>query len=478
MRDRVEALIDPFARADGPPPRTLLAFLRWCLRGSLGVIAVGGLVSMSLGVLEVMAAWILGLVVDRALGTPGPGVFAASWPFLLGGAAFFVILRPALAGLSGLVQSVVVGPSVVNLVLSRLHRYSMGQAVTFFDNDFAGRISQKEMQASRAVSELAIDMIQTVFFALASLVASILLLGSIEGIGAMALAVWSGLYVALIAVYMPRIRARSKARAASRAMVTGQVVDTITNIKTVKLFAHSKFEDEAAIDAMARYRDTALAFGWVSAGFRFWLMTLAGALPCLLIGAAFWLWSQGQASAGDIAAAGAIALRLAQMTGWVSFTLLGMYSNVGEVEDAINTLTPRYTLADAADAGQLTAAAPVRFEHVDFSYGREAGGIRGVDLTLEAGEKLGIVGASGAGKSTLVALLLRLYDVEAGRITIGGTDIRDVTQRACAGASAWSRRRRRCSTAPPATTSSTAIRRRRRPTWSPPRSGRRRTTSS
>ena len=427
MKARIEGLIDPFAAADGPPPRTLVAFLRWCLTGSLGVIAAGGAVSAALGVLEIMAAGILGAVIDRATAT-GPDFFAQSWPMVIGAVAFFVLLRPVLAGLSGLVQSVIVGPSVINLVLARLHRYSMGQAVTFFDNDFAGRISQKQMQAARAVSELTIDTIQTVFFALASLVGAVLLLGSIQGLAALALAAWAAAYVALIVSFMPRIRARSKARAASRAMVTGQVVDTITNIKTVKLFAHQGFEDAAAIDAMSRYRDTALEFGWVSASFRLWLMTLAGALPVLLLGATLWLWTEGRASAGDIAVAGAVALRLAQMTGWVSFTLLGMYSNVGEVEDAIHTLTPPYTLADAPDAVDLAEDGPVRFEGVSFGYGRDEGGIRDVDLTIGEGEKLGIVGASGAGKSTLVALLLRLYDVERGRIAIGGTDIRDVTQ--------------------------------------------------
>ena len=431
MRSWAEGLIDPFAQADGPPPRTLVAFLRWCLRGSLGVIGVGGVVSATLGVAEILAAGILGAVIDAALATPA-GFFARHWPLLVAATVFFVVLRPVLAGASGLVQSVIVGPAVINLVLARLHRYSMGQAVTFFDNDFAGRISQKQMQAARAVSELTIDTIQTVFFALASLVAAIALLGGIEGVAAIALAIWAGLYVGLIAFFMPRIRVRSKARAASRAMVTGQVVDTITNIKTVKLFAHSDHEDAAAIDAMSRYRDAALDFGWVSAAFRVCLMTLAGALPVVLLGATLWLWTRGATTAGDIAVAGAVALRLAQMTGWVSFTLLGMYSNVGEVEDAIHTLTPPYTLADAPGAGTLAQDGPVRFEGVGFAYGRGSfdagGGLRDVDLTIAPGEKLGIVGASGAGKSTLVALLLRLYDVEAGRIAIGGTDIRDVTQ--------------------------------------------------
>ena len=429
MRARVEDLIDPFAPADGPPPRTLVAFLRWCLRGSLGVIALGGAVSAALGVLEVMAAGILGMVVDRALGTPGEGVFAGSWPFLLGAVLFFVVLRPALAGVSGLMQSVIVGPSVINLVLSRLHRYSMGQAVTFFDNDFAGRISQKQMQAARAVSELAIDMIQTVFFALASLVASIWLLGTIEGVGAVALAVWAGLYVALIAVYMPRIRARSAKRAATRAMVTGQVVDTITNIKTVKLFGHGEHEDRAALDAMGTLRERAIGFGRMSTGFRFTLMALAGVLPVVLIGLSLLLWRAGQVTPGQIATAGAIAIRLSQMSGWVSFTLMAMYANVGEVEDGMNTLTPRPTLVDAPDAVEIgRARGALGIEDVSFAYGRDTGGIEEMTLRLAPGEKLGVVGASGAGKSTLVALLLRLYDPERGRITLDGRDIRELTQ--------------------------------------------------
>ena len=431
MKTRLESLIDPFAEASGPPPRTLMAFLRWCLKGSLGIVAIGGVISATLGVAEIFAAGILGAVIDAAIASP-TGFFAENWALLLGATAFFVLLRPVLAGASGLVQSVVVGPAVINLVLSRLHRYSMGQAVTFFDNDFAGRISQKQMQAARATTDLGVDTINTVFYALASVIGSIILLTDIDIWGAVVLALWMCAYIGLIRAFMPRIRETSKQRAGSRAMVTGQVVDTITNIKTVKLFAHSDHEDAAAIDAMAHYRGKALDFGWVSAGFRLWLMTLAGSLPVVLVGATLWLWTQGTTSAGDIAVAGTVALRLAQMTGWVSFTLLGMYSNVGEVEDAIHTLTPPYTLADRPDAGTLAADGPVAFEGVTFAYGRgsfeEGGGIRDIDLTVAQGEKLGIVGASGAGKSTLVAALLRLYDVERGRIAIGGTDIRDVTQ--------------------------------------------------
>jgi ATP-binding cassette subfamily B protein len=222
---------------------------------------------------------------------------------------------------------------------------------------------------------------------------------------------------------------RSKARAAARANVTGQIVDTITNIKTVKLFGHTEHEDEAAIDALQGYRQTALAFGYLSTGFRFALMATAGLLPVVLVLGAIVLWQNGQATPGEIAATGAIAMRIAQMTGWVSFTLMTVYANVGEVEDGMRTLTPPHTLTDAPTRWTLPRIrGRIAYEGVTFAYGRQVGGVAGIDLVIEPGQKLGIVGASGAGKSTLVSLLLRLYDTEEGRVTLDGTDIRTVTQ--------------------------------------------------
>jgi ATP-binding cassette subfamily B protein len=236
-------------------------------------------------------------------------------------------------------------------------------------------------------------------------------------------------YVLIIRYFMPRIRERSKKRAGSRAMVTGQVVDTVTNIKTVKLFAHTDHEDQSALNAMGKLRTDALAFGRISVAFRFVLMGAAGLLPILLIGGALWYWSRGLVSAGDIAATGAVALRLAQMTGWVSFTLMGLYANIGEVEDGMNTLTPPHRLLDANGATTLSVPqGSIAFKDVSFAYGRETGGVSNLSLTIQPGEKVGIVGASGAGKSTLVSLLLRLYDTESGRIEIDGQPIDQVTQ--------------------------------------------------
>ena len=421
--------IDPFAEATGAPPKTLLAFFRWSLQGSGPVPILASIVSIIGGIAEVAAAILLGQVIDAALASEPAAVFADNAILLLGCLVFFLIFRPLVMGFNAYAQNIMMQPNIMNLILSRIHRYTLGQSVTFFDDDFAGRIAQKEMQTARALNDVVTEVVNTVFFALASVIGAVILLGTVDLRIAAGLTLWIIGYGFLIRYFMPRIRTTSTARAGARAMVTGQVVDTVTNIKTVKLFAHQGHEDRAALGAMSEYRKRFLDFSAVAVAFRFWLMALAGILPVLLVGGALWYWSLGLISAGDIAATGAISLRLAQMTGWVSFTLMGLYANVGEVEDGMRTLTPDHTLLDRDGATDLVVTqGAVEFDAVGFAYGRQNGGVDDVNLTIRPGEKLAIVGASGAGKSTLVSLLLRLYDTETGVIRIDGQDISAVTQ--------------------------------------------------
>lgn len=423
-------LIDAFRPADGPPPRQLGGFLRWCLSGAWPMLWLAAGFSALAGAMEAGTAYILGLVIDTAIASGPERFFSAENLAVIALAlGFFLLVRPALFGLSAASNAIIVGPNVNPLVLSRLNRWTLGQSVRFFDEDFAGRIAQKQMQTANAVTSVVTEMINVVAFALASLAGSLALLGSIDLRITAVFLVWLLGYFALIRWYLPRIRKRSGARAGARAMVTGQVVDSITNIKTVKLFAHADHEERTAQDAMVTFRDKALQFGYLAASFRFCLMCLAGVLPVLLIGATLLLWRGGMASEGDIVAAGAVSIRIAQMTGWVSFTLMAIYSNIGEVENGMKTLSVHDRVEDVPDAKPLQVTkGEIVFDDVEFAYGGDVGGVRGVSLTIKPGEKLGIVGASGAGKSTLVSLLLRLYDGEKGQIRIDGQDISKVTQ--------------------------------------------------
>ncbi len=423
-------LIDAFQPAKGPPPDRLGGFLRWCLSGAWPMLALAALFSALAGAMEAGTAYILGMVIDTAIAS-GPDSFfsTANLLAIVGALGFFLVLRPILFGLSAASNAIIVQPNVNPLVLSRLNRWTMGQSVRFFDDDFAGRIAQKQMQTANAVTSVSVEVINVVAFALASLAGALALLGAIDWRITALFAGWLVGYFATIRWFLPRVRERSAKRAGARAMVSGQVVDTITNIKTVKLFAHAEFEESTAQDAMADFREKALHFGYLSASFRFCLMTLAGLLPVLLIGATLFLWRDGLASEGDIVAAGAVSIRIAQMTGWVSFTLMAIYSNVGEIENGMKTLTRPDRVEDETEAAELNVLeGAIEFRNVGFAYGRDVGGVQDVTLSIKAGEKLGIVGASGAGKSTLVSLLLRLYDGENGQILIDGQDISGVTQ--------------------------------------------------
>jgi ATP-binding cassette subfamily B protein len=427
---QIENWIEPFQAAEGPPPRSLWAFISWCLSGSWLVLILAAALSAGAGAMEAGTAYILGLVIDAVVGA-GPESFFSTENIMMVSLAigFFVIARPVMFALSSGANHIVVMPNVSTLVQSRLHRWSLGQSVSFFDDDFAGRIAQKQMQTARAVTDVVSESINVVAFALASLVGSLALLGAIDWRVAGLFVLWLIASFAWIAWFLPRIRSRAAKRAGARAMVSGQLVDTITNIKTVKLFAHDAHEDKVALEAMGKFRDQSLSYGWIAASFRFCLMVIAGILPVILMGASIIFWQAGQATPGDIVAAGAVSIRIAQMTGWVSFTLMAIYSNVGEIEDGMRTLTNPNRVEDSPAAKDLDIKqGEIRFENVDFQYGGEFGGVRGLDLHIKAGEKIGIVGASGAGKSTLVSLLLRLYEAESGRILIDGQPLDSITQ--------------------------------------------------
>ena len=421
--------IDHMAPADGPPPATLRGFFYWSLRGSFKVLALSGFTSILTGITEVSAVLMLGMLVDAALASSSQSPLGDHLWLFGAGVLFFLVLRPIFFGIFSFMQTNVVTPNVSNLVLSRLHRWTLGQSVQFFDNDFAGRIAQKEMQTARAVTDVVVEVLHTVLFALASVIGAALMLTSVDVSLTVGLCLWLLTYLALIKYFMPLIRKRSGVRASARAMVTGQIVDTVTNIKTVKLFAHDEHEDQAALEAMRGFRDSSLDYGTVASWFRFCLNSLGGILPVMMVGGSLWFWSTGSISAGDIAVAGAISLRLSQMTGWVSYTLMTIYANLGEIEDGISTLSPPHDLTDAPDAKRLRVpSGKIDFDRIHFAYGRDVGGVDNISLSIAAGEKVGVVGASGAGKSTLVSLLLRLYDTEKGTVRIDGQDLRKVTQ--------------------------------------------------
>jgi ATP-binding cassette subfamily B protein len=381
------------------------------------------------GFFEMASSIVLGWVVDAATDSTGSVFFIENLPLLIGGILFFMIARPVSFGISSLAQTYILQPNMLNLIILRIHRWTMGQSVEFFENDFAGRIAQKEMQTATSATNVVIEFVHTIVFSIASVLGAMVIVAGLDPLLSLFVLAWLVAYIYFIKTFMPKMRKRSAAHADARAVVVGQVVDVVTNVKTVKLFANIRHEDNAILGAMKGYFERSLDRAEVMVLFRFLLLVLAGIMPIVLIGYSVVQWSNGMATVGQIAAAGAVGLRLAQMTGWVSFTLMNIYGSIGEVEDGVRTLSKRWNLNDDATARALNPnPTTITFDKVSFRYGQEKGGIENIDLSVKAGQKIGIVGASGAGKSTLVNLVLRLYDVENGSIKIADQNIAKVTQ--------------------------------------------------
>ncbi|UYV36694.1 ABC transporter ATP-binding protein/permease [Rhodobacteraceae bacterium D3-12] len=420
--------IDPERPAKGAPPRQLGAFFRWALDGCWPVIAIAGFLFALGGAFEALVMLLLGRIVD-ATATGGVSFWADNAALLFWAAAVLLVLRPVSFGLATGFQSIALAPNLFSQVMVRLNRHTLGQSVSFFDDDFAGRIAQKQMQTANSIVSVVQESVNAITFALAAVVGMLALSASVDPGMTVIVLLWLVLYVVLLRAFLPRIRKRSAARAGARAGVTGQIVDTVTNIRTVKLFAHDAHEDRAALDSVGRFRSSAIHWAELAVWFRFLLIVLAGSLPVAMLGYGLTRWGAGGVTSGDLAATGAMSIRLAQMTGWVSWTLMTIYADLGEVEDGMHTLSPAHGLVDRPDAKELTVAdGRIVFDAVDFTYGRPVGGVRALSLDVAPGEKIGIVGASGAGKSTLVSLLLRLYDPEGGEIRIDGQNIAGVTQ--------------------------------------------------
>ncbi len=425
-----ENVFQPFQPdADPIPPKALGAFLRWALWEFRWIILLFCFATVSFGLLDVWAAWYLGTLVDMAAES-GPERFLSDnlWP-LIGAALIFGLLRPLAYALQSATMSLAIYPNLGPRILWRLHKHTLGQSLSFFEDDFAGRLASKQMQTFVATVDAMLDTIGSIGLLVAYVIGMGAVLAVVDWRLALAMAVWVALYVRLVAYFLPRIRGASKFRAEKRAAVNGRFVDSFTNMSTVKLFAHAGREKEFARDGIHEFRLSSVAFGRLAVSMRLCLAFLNAFGALLVVGLAVWLWRGGSATIGDLGAAAALILRATQMSGWVAWSALGVFSNIGVVEDGAATLSVPHDIKDKKNAVVLPrVSGAIHFDAVTFEYGRETGGVRNLGLKIEPGSRVGLVGRSGAGKSTLVNLLLRLYDVESGAIKLDGHDVRDLTQ--------------------------------------------------
>ena len=426
-----ESLVDPYV--DYPqtdtPPQTLFAFLWDYSQPFKRLFVFTAIMSVIVAAVEIGLIYYMGRVVDVLNAGNPTEVWQRYGTELILVAVFILVVRPVLQVVDVALLNNAILPNFGTLVRWRSHAQVLRQSVGWFENDFAGRIANRIMQTPPAAGEAVFQVFDAITFSMAYLIGAAVLLWNADLRLVVPLLIWLGLYLVLLRWTMKRVGPASKAASDARSQVTGRVVDSYTNIHSVKMFAHHDLELSYAREAIENTRRTFSKEMRIYTVMDVSLVILNGLLIVGVVGWAIWLWMGGLASVGVVAAATALTLRLNAMTGWIMWAVSAFFRSLGVVSEGMETIAQPITLVDGPNAKPLqVGAGEISIENLSHHYGRGSGGLDTISLTIHPGEKIGLVGKSGAGKSTLVKLLLRFYEAEGGRISIDGQDIATVTQ--------------------------------------------------
>ena len=433
FESRVGSITTPPESSSSGPPPGLVAFYWHFVKQTKGLYITMLVTGLGVALIDTLIPVFIGRLVGLMTSANPSLALQQQTPLLLGMAAVLLLGRPLMILLDSLVRNNAVIPGATTLIRWQSHWHVVRQSGPFFQNDFAGRIANRVMNTANSLRESVVATIRAVWYIVVYGISALSLMLVFDWRLAVPMLCWLVGYVFFLCHFVPRMRDLSRVSSEARSLVMGRVVDSYTNIMTVKLFSRAQDEDAYVREAIDGHREKIAAHMRMTTRF----MTTLTALNALLVvgtaGVSVWLWSGQQISPAVVATSLPLVWQIANMAGWVSWEVSGIFENVGVVQEGIQTIAVPHALVDAPSATALKVAnGDIRFEQVDFSYGLSATGGRSVlhdlNLHIRPGERVGVVGRSGAGKSTLVNLLLRFYDVEGGRITIDGQDLKTVTQ--------------------------------------------------
>ncbi|MBL8576762.1 MAG: ABC transporter ATP-binding protein [Mesorhizobium sp.] len=427
---RFEGAIDPFQDTDREVlPDTAWQFILYFASQARGpfllLLLVGGLA----GAIDAMLYWSVGWLIDLLDNSSPARLFADHWKELLGLLALLLVVRTGVMIASAIVEQQVIVPGFFSMVRWQSFRRVIEQPYSFYQNDFAGRIATKIMQGGEAVGDFIVNVLQTMWSFVTFMILAITILASVDPWMGLVVAIWFVGYVGIIWFLMPEMRRAGRAAADERSVFNGRLVDAFTNIMSVKLFDSGRREHAYIRDGLESLFYAVVRLTRAVTTVRSAIALLNGVMMSTIAVLCVMKWTGGGISTGAIAASLALVFRLNQMSGWMMFNINGLVRNYGTVQDAMRTISVRPAIKDAPDAAVMgRAKGDIRFEDVTFHYGKGEGVIENLNLHIRPGERVALIGPSGAGKTTIVNLILRLFDVENGRILIDGQDIRSLTQ--------------------------------------------------
>jgi ATP-binding cassette, subfamily B, multidrug efflux pump len=425
-----ERLIDPYPEAEPTqPPSTLFAFLWhytrdvWPFAFSLTILTA--LISIT----EITIFSYVGDVVDWFSTANRETFLADNQTTLIVMALVILFVSPVLTVLHTVIMHQTIFGNFPMLIRWKAHRYMLGQSYSFFQDEFAGRVSTKVMQTALGVRESVMKMLDVFVYVIVYFTGALVLVWSLNPWLVAAFLGWLAYYCTMMRIVLPRMSKISERQSDTRAMMTGRIVDSYTNILTVKLFGHSRREEVYAREAMKEFMDTVHPQMRYGSLLNIFLNVGNGCLLFAVGAIGIWQWTGSALTAGGLAVAVGLVLRLDGMSHWIMWELAGLFENIGQAQDGMKTLSKPRLVVDKPNAPVINVRdGEIRFDGVHFNYGSTKGVLENLNITIKPGEKIGIVGRSGAGKSTLINVLLRLYDIEKGTISIDGANIANVTQ--------------------------------------------------
>ncbi len=429
MFHRFEQLVPPYPQAMPPePPNRFFPFLWQATTGLRRYLLLLTLFTASIGAFEALLFSMMAHVVDM-LGQVKPDQLWQQYGSTLAMLSAVLLASIFFAGLQALFKYQGIFGNFPMRMRWNFHRLMLEQSMGFYQDEFAGRIATKVMQTALAVRDTWLICTDILVYVVIYFVTLVVVVGAFDAWLVLPFMGWLVLYLLTLWYFVPRLGRVAQAQADARSLMTGRITDAYTNIATVKLFSHSHREAQFARGAMQEFMVTAYGQMRLVTGFETINQVLSVLLIAATAGVSLWLWTNAAVGVGAVAAATAMAFRLNGISHWVMWEMATLFEHIGTVQDGMATLSRRQTVVDRPDARTLVVPrGEVRFDNVVFAYGGSRKVVDGLNLTIRPGEKIGLVGRSGAGKSTVVNLLLRLYDLESGRILIDGQDIAGVTQ--------------------------------------------------
>jgi len=425
-----ENLVEPFPLEEPTrPPATLVAFCWHYSKGVWPYLALLTILGAAIAVLEITIFGFVGSIVEWLSNAERENFLQREGGTLLWMGAVVIVVVPVMAAIWALVMHQTVFGNYPMIIRWQAHRYMLGQSMQFYQDEFAGRVATKVMQAALGVRETVVKILDVFVYVTVYFIGALVLVATFDPWLMVPFVVWVALYSAACWWFLPKMAKVSRRQADARSLMTGRIVDSYTNISTVKLFAHAGREVDYARESMDGFLRTVYPQMRLSTGMHVTLDLLNHGLLMAVGSIAIWQWLNGSATVAAVAVAAALVTRISGMSHWIMWELSGLFENIGMAIDGMNTIAQDRKVADRAGAQPLKVKdGEVVFDGVSFRYDKHGTVIENLNLDIKPGEKIGLIGRSGAGKTTVTNILLRLYDIDQGKVTIDGHDIANATQ--------------------------------------------------